>query len=81
GADKSLSRTTMQPITQPKAIIDPKTQKKRIPPSSKPKSSYKVMVILLKKQVGETQHAEETVATVDATQSLKASESAEDQVN
>ncbi|GJW61250.1 hypothetical protein Tco_0110585 [Tanacetum coccineum] len=39
------------------------------------------MVILLKKQVGETQHAEETVATADATQSLKASESAEDQVN
>ncbi|GJT87738.1 hypothetical protein Tco_1069455 [Tanacetum coccineum] len=37
-------------------------------------------VILPKKQVAETQHAEETVATADATQSLEASESAEDQV-
>ncbi|GJY68476.1 hypothetical protein Tco_0471458, partial [Tanacetum coccineum] len=54
GADKSLSRTTLQPITQPKAPTDLKPQKKRIPPSSKPKFSYKVRVILLKKQVTET---------------------------
>ncbi|GKB21387.1 hypothetical protein Tco_0855310, partial [Tanacetum coccineum] len=40
-----------------------------------------VRVILPKKQVAETQHAEETVATAEATQSLGASESAEDQVN
>ncbi|GJT98748.1 hypothetical protein Tco_1094266 [Tanacetum coccineum] len=70
-ADKSLSRTTVQPVTQPKALTDLKTKKKQIPPSSKPKSSYKVRVILLKKQVTETQHAEETVAISDATQSAK----------
>nr|GFA69016.1 hypothetical protein [Tanacetum cinerariifolium] len=39
-ADKSLSRTTVQPITQPKAPTDLKSQKNRIPPSSKPKYSY-----------------------------------------
>ncbi|GJR78823.1 hypothetical protein Tco_0149608 [Tanacetum coccineum] len=67
-------------ITQPKAPTDLKPQKKRIPPSSKLKSLYKVRVILPKKQVAETQHAEETVATADVTQSLEASESAKDQV-
>ncbi|GJV55932.1 hypothetical protein Tco_1456937 [Tanacetum coccineum] len=81
GADSSLSRTTMQPITQPKAPTDLKLKKKSIPPSSKPNSSYKVRVIHPKKQVAETQHAEETVATAEATQSQGASESAEDQVN
>nr|GEX40177.1 copia protein [Tanacetum cinerariifolium] len=68
--DKSLIETSVQPITQPKAPTDLKPKKKRIPPSSKPKSSYKVKVILPKKQVAETQHAEKTEATADATQSL-----------
>ncbi|GKC77994.1 hypothetical protein Tco_1128768 [Tanacetum coccineum] len=80
-ADKCLSRTTVQLVTQPKAPTDMKIKKKQIPPSSKPKSSYKIRVILLKKQVAETQHAEETVATADATQSLVAFESAEEQAN
>nr|GEW43359.1 retrovirus-related Pol polyprotein from transposon TNT 1-94 [Tanacetum cinerariifolium] len=40
-ADKSLSRASEHPVTQPKAPIDLKTKKKRIPPSSKPKSPYK----------------------------------------
>nr|GEU38604.1 hypothetical protein [Tanacetum cinerariifolium] len=80
-ADKSLSRTTVQPITQPKAPTDLKPQKMRILPSSKLKSSYKVRVILSKKQVIETQHAEETVATADVTQSLEAFESVEEQDN
>ncbi|GKD41754.1 hypothetical protein Tco_1261961 [Tanacetum coccineum] len=79
-ADKSPSRTTMQLVTQPKAPTDRMTKKRRIPPSSKPKSPYKVRVILPKKQVTETQHAEVTVATADATKSL-ASESAEEQGN
>ncbi|GKE08273.1 hypothetical protein Tco_1411824, partial [Tanacetum coccineum] len=57
------------------------TKKKKIPPSSKPKSPYKVRVILPKKQVAETQHAEVTVATADATKSLEASELAEEQRN
>ncbi|GKE05290.1 hypothetical protein Tco_1397308 [Tanacetum coccineum] len=81
GADKSLSRTTVQPITQPKAPTDLKPKKKRIPPSSKPKSPYKVRVILPKKQVIETQHADVTVATANATKSLVASELAEEQGN
>nr|GEW60935.1 hypothetical protein [Tanacetum cinerariifolium] len=79
--DKSLSRAYVQPVTQPKAPTDLKTTKKRISPSSKPKSPYKVRVILLKKQVTETQHAEVIVATADTTKSLIASEWAEDQVN
>nr|GEV51934.1 hypothetical protein [Tanacetum cinerariifolium] len=66
-------------VTQPKALIDLKKKKKRIPPSSKPKSPYKARVIFLKKQVRETQHAEVTVATADTTKSLVASKLAEEQ--
>ncbi|GKC86894.1 hypothetical protein Tco_1147543 [Tanacetum coccineum] len=80
-ADKSFSRASVQPVTRPKAPTDLKTKKKRIPPSSKPKSPYKVRVILPKKQVVETQHAKVTVATTDATKSLVASELAEEQGN
>nr|GEW01413.1 hypothetical protein [Tanacetum cinerariifolium] len=79
--DKSLSRTFVQHVTQSKAPTDLKTKKKRILPSFKPKSSYKVRVILLKKQVTKTHHAEVTLATVDVTKSLEASELAEEQVN
>ncbi|GJY90167.1 hypothetical protein Tco_0505363 [Tanacetum coccineum] len=81
GVDKSSSRSTVQPVTQPKAPTNLKLQKKKIPSSSKPKSSHKVRVILLKKQVADTQPAEETVATADATKSLDTSESAKEQVN
>ncbi|GKF81118.1 hypothetical protein Tco_0239720, partial [Tanacetum coccineum] len=80
-ADKSLSRASVQPVTQPKAPTDLKIKMKKNPPSSKPKSPYKVRVILPKKQVTETQHAEVTVATADATQSLEASELAKEQGN
>ncbi|GJV12695.1 hypothetical protein Tco_1354236 [Tanacetum coccineum] len=52
GADKSLSRTIVQPVR----------------------------VILPKKQVAKTQHAKEPVTTADATKSLGASKSAEEQV-
>nr|GEU76735.1 retrovirus-related Pol polyprotein from transposon TNT 1-94 [Tanacetum cinerariifolium] len=45
------------------------------------KSPNKVRVILPKKQVAKTQHADVTVATVDATKSLVASELAEEQGN
>ncbi|GJT57812.1 hypothetical protein Tco_0992866 [Tanacetum coccineum] len=75
-ADKSLSRASVQPVTQSKATTDLKTKKKRIPPSSKPKSPYKVRVILPKKQVAETQHAD----VANATKSL-ASESADEKGN
>ncbi|GJR80014.1 retrovirus-related pol polyprotein from transposon TNT 1-94 [Tanacetum coccineum] len=77
--DKSSSRTSMQP--QPKAPTDLKLKKKKIPPSSQPKSSYKVRVILPKTQVVETQHVKETMATADATKSLDTPKSAEEQAN
>nr|GEW45325.1 hypothetical protein [Tanacetum cinerariifolium] len=79
--DKSLSRASVQPVTQSKAPTDLKTTKKRIPPSSKPKSPNKVKVILPKKKVTETQHVEVTVATADATKSLVALELKEGQGN
>ncbi|GJX17160.1 hypothetical protein Tco_0217992 [Tanacetum coccineum] len=78
--DKSSSRASMHPVTQSKAPTDLKPKKKKIQPSSQPKPSYKVRVILPKTQVAETQHAEETMATADATKSLDTSESAEEQV-
>ncbi|GKC97818.1 hypothetical protein Tco_1168093 [Tanacetum coccineum] len=65
--DKSLSKASVQPVTQSKAPTGLMTKTKKNPPSSKPKSPYKVRVILPKKQVTETQHAEVTVATADAT--------------
>ncbi|GJU70439.1 hypothetical protein Tco_1256698 [Tanacetum coccineum] len=80
-ADKSSSETYVQPVIQPKAPTDLKLKNKRIPPSSKPKSSKQVRDVPPKKQVTETQPAEEIVATADATKSLGAFESAEDQVN
>ncbi|GJR40063.1 hypothetical protein Tco_1215747 [Tanacetum coccineum] len=71
----------MQPVTQPKALTDLRLNKKKILPFSKSKSSYKVRIILPKKQVAKTQHAKEPVATTDATKSLGAFESAKKQVN
>ncbi|GKB65831.1 hypothetical protein Tco_0927243 [Tanacetum coccineum] len=69
-ADKSLSRASVQPVIQSKTTTDLKTKKKKIPPSSIPKSPYKVRVILSKKQ-----------ATANATKSLEASKLAEEQGN
>nr|GEW45000.1 hypothetical protein [Tanacetum cinerariifolium] len=79
--DKSLSKAFVQPLTQSKAPTDLKTKKKRIPPSFKPKSPYKVRVIPPKKQVTETQDVDVTVATANATKNLVASELAEEQGN
>ncbi|GJS33800.1 putative reverse transcriptase domain-containing protein [Tanacetum coccineum] len=45
GADKSLSGTTLQSVTQLKAATELKQTKKKIPPSFKPKSSHKIMFI------------------------------------
>nr|GEU91856.1 retrovirus-related Pol polyprotein from transposon TNT 1-94 [Tanacetum cinerariifolium] len=67
--------------TEPKAPTNLKSKMKIILPSSKPKYLYKVMFILPKKQVTETQHAEDTVATANATKSLVAFELVEEQVN
>nr|GEW30388.1 retrovirus-related Pol polyprotein from transposon TNT 1-94 [Tanacetum cinerariifolium] len=80
-ANKSFSRASVQPVTPPKAPTNLTVKKKRIQRSSKPKSPYKVRVILPKKQVDKTQHAKVTMATANVTQSLAASELAEEQVN
>nr|GEV74791.1 pumilio homolog 1-like [Tanacetum cinerariifolium] len=80
-ADKSLSRASVQSVIQSKATTNMKTKKKKIPPSSKPKSPYKVRVILPKKQVAEARHTDVTVAAADATKSLEAFELAEEQGN
>ncbi|GJW95138.1 hypothetical protein Tco_0174810 [Tanacetum coccineum] len=80
-ADKSLSRASMQPITQSKAPTNLKIRRKRISPSSKPESQYKVRAILTKKPVAETQHAKVTIAAADATNSQVASELVGDQGN
>ncbi|GJV23999.1 retrovirus-related pol polyprotein from transposon TNT 1-94 [Tanacetum coccineum] len=74
-------KASVQHVTQSKVTTDLEKKKKKILPSSKPKSPYKVRVILPKKQVTKTQHAEVIVATADATKSLVASELAEDQGN
>ncbi|GJZ07161.1 retrovirus-related pol polyprotein from transposon TNT 1-94 [Tanacetum coccineum] len=59
--DKSLSGTNVQPVTLPKAPTDLKPRKKRIPPSSKPKSSKLVRNVSLKTQVVDSQLAGEPV--------------------
>ncbi|GJV15599.1 hypothetical protein Tco_1360922 [Tanacetum coccineum] len=76
--DKSLSETTVHPISQPKASTDQKLRKKKISSSSKPKTSKNVRQSKPKKTVVDTQHVEESVATVDATKSLEASKSVEE---
>ncbi|GJU39366.1 hypothetical protein Tco_1192323, partial [Tanacetum coccineum] len=80
-ADKSSSETSMQPVTQPKAPTDLKPKKKRISPSSKPKTLNPVRDVPQKKQVTKTRLAKETVATAGVTQSLVASELAEEKGN
>ncbi|GJT58696.1 hypothetical protein Tco_1002229 [Tanacetum coccineum] len=77
----ALTSHMLKPVTQPKVPTDLKKKKKRILPSSKPKSPYKVRVILPKKQVTKTQHAKVIVVIADATKSLVSSELAEEQVN
>ncbi|GJY68252.1 retrovirus-related pol polyprotein from transposon TNT 1-94, partial [Tanacetum coccineum] len=74
-------QSLIPPSEELKAPTDLKTKKKRILPSFKPKSPYKVRVILPKKQVAETQHVDVTVATANVTKTLEASELAEEQVN
>ncbi|GKB56018.1 hypothetical protein Tco_0912204 [Tanacetum coccineum] len=76
--DKSLFRTIMHPVSQPKAKTDKRPKKKKIPSSFDPKVSKDVRVPSPKNPVAETQHADETMATADATQSIDASESAKE---
>ncbi|GJU48403.1 hypothetical protein Tco_1217958 [Tanacetum coccineum] len=64
---KSLSETSVQYVTQYKAPTDKKTKRKRIPPSSKPKTSKVFRESPLKEKVANTQPTEELVATADTT--------------
>ncbi|GJT83914.1 hypothetical protein Tco_1058256 [Tanacetum coccineum] len=80
-ANKSSSETSVQHVTRPKAKTDKKLRRKKIPASSDSKASKIVRESTLTLQVADTQHVEETVATTDTTQSLKASELAEEQRN
>ncbi|GJS92432.1 hypothetical protein Tco_0799400 [Tanacetum coccineum] len=80
-ADKSSSRTSVQPVTQPKAKTDKKLRRKKVIASSEPNASKIFKESPPSPQVIDTQHAEEKVATVDTTHSLEAFESAEEQAN
>ncbi|GKC66689.1 hypothetical protein Tco_1099287 [Tanacetum coccineum] len=62
--DKSLSKTTVNPVSKPKATTDKTLKKKKIPSSSKPKASKDVRDTP-KEQVIVTQPAEEPVSTAD----------------
>ncbi|GJT69206.1 retrovirus-related pol polyprotein from transposon TNT 1-94 [Tanacetum coccineum] len=62
--DKSLSETTVNPVSKPKATTDKMLKKKKIPSSSEPKASKDVRDTP-KEQVVVTQPAEEPVSTAD----------------
>nr|GEU53177.1 hypothetical protein [Tanacetum cinerariifolium] len=74
-------QTSVHHGAQLKASTDKKSKKKRNHPSLKPKTSKIVKESSLSTQVANAQHAEEPVTTADATKSLDASESAEEQGN
>ncbi|GKF86258.1 hypothetical protein Tco_0254085, partial [Tanacetum coccineum] len=76
--DKSFSGTFVQPVGQPKAPTDKKSEKKKNPASFKPKTLKIVRESSLIKQVTETQHVEESVTIGDATKSVDAFESTEE---
>ena len=80
-SDKSLSKTSVQLDTQPKATTDKGTKKKSHPAFSQPKSSHNVRVILPNQPATHLQHAEEFVVTADTTKSIEVSKSAETQEN
>nr|GEY30824.1 leucine-rich repeat-containing protein [Tanacetum cinerariifolium]GEY33614.1 leucine-rich repeat-containing protein [Tanacetum cinerariifolium] len=77
--DKSSSRTAMHPIYQPKVKTDKRLRKKKTPSSYEPKASNIVMKQTSKTPATHTQLVEETKAPADATQSLEASNSVEEQ--
>ncbi|GJV63599.1 hypothetical protein Tco_1474427 [Tanacetum coccineum] len=75
-ADKPLSEASVQPINQSKAPTDKKSRKKNNPASYQPKTIKIVRESSPLKQVADTQHVEEPVATADTTKSVDAFESA-----
>nr|GEW70831.1 reverse transcriptase domain-containing protein [Tanacetum cinerariifolium] len=77
-ADKSLSRTSVQSVVQPKAPTGKKSKQKKTQSSSKPKTSHYVRRSKTKETIADTQHVEDLVATADTIKSLDSSESAEE---
>ncbi|GKD98119.1 hypothetical protein Tco_1382016 [Tanacetum coccineum] len=73
-ADKSLSRTNVQPVTQSKATTNKKSRKKKNPASSKLRTLKTIRESSLSPQVTYTQPAKDPEAIVDATYSIDASE-------
>ncbi|GJR34715.1 retrovirus-related pol polyprotein from transposon TNT 1-94 [Tanacetum coccineum] len=79
--DKSLSGTSVHPVSQPKAKADKKLRKKKIPSSSQPKVSLSVKGQTSTTQASESQPVKATKVTADTTQSLDAYKSIEEQEN
>ncbi|GJZ67748.1 retrovirus-related pol polyprotein from transposon TNT 1-94 [Tanacetum coccineum] len=66
-ADKSLSGTNVQPVTQPKAKTNKKSRKKKNPSSSKPETLKIIRESFASSQVTDTQPVKDPGATADAT--------------
>ncbi|GJU96645.1 retrovirus-related pol polyprotein from transposon TNT 1-94 [Tanacetum coccineum] len=80
-ADKSQSRTNVQPLSQPKAPTAKKPKKKKIPSSTQPKVSNDSREMNPPSTTTHLQATEELVVTVVPIQSLEASVTAEVQDN
>ncbi|GJW59223.1 hypothetical protein Tco_0105954 [Tanacetum coccineum] len=80
-ADKSLSWTSVQPVTQSKAPTAKKPRKKKISSSTKPEALQSSRIDSSSTQATYLQYAEEFVVPVDANKCLDASESTEEQGN
>ncbi|GJT13322.1 hypothetical protein Tco_0860364 [Tanacetum coccineum] len=78
--EKSLSGTSVHPVSKPKAKDDKKRRTKKNPSSSEPNVSKDVAQTPIT-QASDSQLVEETEVTADTTQSLDASKSAEEQEN
>nr|GEX48037.1 hypothetical protein [Tanacetum cinerariifolium] len=79
--DKSLFRTVVHLVSEPKVKTNKKRRKKKSPSSSKPKASETVKEINPTPPASEYQEAKEIKVPADNTKSLDASKSAEEQEN
>ncbi|GJV42184.1 hypothetical protein Tco_1420624 [Tanacetum coccineum] len=69
--DKTLTRTSMHPVSQSKAKTDNKLRKKKIPSSSRPKVSKTFRGLTSNTQPSESQPAEETEVPSNTTPNIK----------
>ncbi|GKD84247.1 hypothetical protein Tco_1351086, partial [Tanacetum coccineum] len=79
--DKFLSRTAVYPISKPKAKTKNNRRTKKIPSSSEPTASHIVIGKTPTTQASKSQPADELEVPANATTSLEASKSPEDQDN